>query len=779
MAPARGSMRVALLIALCAPVAQAGATSAERFTLETPPLARSQFELLTISAPPDAVTGGDVLLAVRGLRDGDSLRVTLAGRSVTRALRAAGRGERRGLVDGLRLGPNRLVARVRRAGRVRQATLIVRNHPVTGPVISGPQQQPFYCQTEDAGLGRPLDDDCSIATRYDWYYRSRLDLRMRKLDDPYAPYPDDAVETTTSDGRVVPFVVRVESATINRGIARIAVLDDPHARGPDAPFEPAWNHRLTYGFGESCGVGYRQGSNVPQQTLGGVPDEIGSDAVFAQIYGLGERLGEGDAVAISTMTTFGVYCNPFVSAETLMMIKEHIAEAYGTIERTMGVGGSGGALQQYSAANTFPGLVDAAAPVASFADIPSTAMTVVDCGLLSDYFARAAMPWSDSQRAAVAGHRTARICPDWVDLFLSNIDPRRGCSGVVPDEVRYDAERNPRGVRCTLQDATVNFWGRDPQTGFANRPYDNVGVQYGLRALNAGVISVDQFIDLNRSIGGYDIDGRRVPQRSAMTEEVARRAYRLGLVIGRGALEQTPIVDLATYLDLVPLADIHDVVRPFEIRARLRARRGTDTSQSIWRGVSAPPDARADLDRWLDAVAARGGDRARAVAAAKPAAAGDRCILAAAGAQAEVPDGVTLPLGIELPLLAGATGPEPLFSFPIGVFVPERQEVGLGACDAAFPAGSGTRIVAGGPLSDDVLKCALRPVDPGDYRPAPTPAQLDELRAIFPGGVCDWSRPGAGEVERSMVWPTLGGDTLLEHPRELRWRVARSRTLRR
>ena len=33
-------------------------------------------------------------------------------------------------------------------------------------------------------------------------------------------------------------------------------------------------------------------------------------------------------------------------------------------------------------------------------------------------------------------------------------------------------------------------------------------VQYGLRALNAGVIGVAQFLDLNERVGGYDGDGR-------------------------------------------------------------------------------------------------------------------------------------------------------------------------------------------------------------------------------------------------------------------------------
>ena len=29
----------------------------------------------------------------------------------------------------------------------------------------------------------------------------------------------------------------------------------------------------------------------------------------------------------------------------------------------------------------------------------------------------------------------------------------------------------------------MNIWGRDPKTGFARRPMDNIGIQYGLTAL--------------------------------------------------------------------------------------------------------------------------------------------------------------------------------------------------------------------------------------------------------------------------------------------------------
>ena len=53
----------------------------------------------------------------------------------------------------------------------------------------------------------------------------------------------------------------------------------------------------------------------------------------------------------------------------------------------------------------------------------------------------------------------------------------------MPNDQVFDAVTNPKGVRCTLQDGNVNVLGTDPQTGYAYRPVDNVGVQYGLEAL--------------------------------------------------------------------------------------------------------------------------------------------------------------------------------------------------------------------------------------------------------------------------------------------------------
>jgi hypothetical protein len=62
-----------------------------------------------------------------------------------------------------------------------------------------------------------------------------------------------------------------------------------------------------------------------------------------------------------------------------------------------------------------------------------------------------------------------------------------------------------------------------------------------------------------------------------------------------------------------------------------------------------------------------------------------------------------------------------------------------------FPVAANPRLVAGSPLTQDRLKCELKPVDRADYKVTPTDAQLVGLREVFPGGVCDYSRPGVGK----------------------------------
>lgn len=783
---ALGVLGVTLLVSPAAPPPAAAQdpgpaeVAADPHTLRTPPLAPGQFEVATLSTMPDTVSGGDVLVAVRGLAPGAPLTVTRDGTDVTAAFAAAtgrdGQAERRGLVTGLTPGENTIVA----TSGGQRATLVVRDHPVTGPILSGPHQEPFQCRTADAGLGAPLDADCSIAPVYQWFYRSTQDQGFHELADPSAPYPADVMTTETSSGEAVPFVARVETRTINRGVTRIAVLDDPAGRDDPMAFDGgSFDGRVYHAFGESCGVGHQQGTNDPLMVLGAVDlGSISADRLLINLTGVDQMLSRGHATVHSTLTSFGVHCNPFVSIETAMMIKEHISERYGLVEAVIGTNGSGAALQQYNAINNAPGLLAMGMPTATFTDIPSTAMTVADCGLLQSYYASTSLDWTDAQKAAVNGHNLLSgnqlnaICQSWTDAFYDRLDPTAGC---VPEEQRYDPDTNPDGVRCTLQDSNVNLFGVDPATGFARRPLDNVGVQYGLQALRDGVISPEQFVDLNTSIGGLDIDARPQPERMAMDPDVARLLYESGMIVGRGAMGETPVIDLAPYLDLIPVANIHESVRPFQIRERLRAHTGQDDTQVIWRGVVTQADALDEAEEWVTATAAArpgpGGDHVGAVAGARPASVYDRCSFGTVGGRLDTA-AINGPLGlVQGPLLPGADLPD--LGFNLRVDVPEDFDSGLGPCSLVLPVVSTPRAVAGMPGSDDVVKCRLRPLVASDYGGALTADQVEELRTAFPDGVCDYAQPGVGEVERSMLWPSLGGEQLHE-PRPLTWRVARS-----
>ena len=102
-------------------------------------------QVTVLSSRPELVTGGDALVRI-DLPPGDSrVRVALNGRDVTPAF-VPGGGARRliGLVTGLTLGENALVAAI--PGVANSATTLV-NYPIAGPVISGPHERPFICDT--------------------------------------------------------------------------------------------------------------------------------------------------------------------------------------------------------------------------------------------------------------------------------------------------------------------------------------------------------------------------------------------------------------------------------------------------------------------------------------------------------------------------------------------------------------------------------------------------------------------------------------------------------
>jgi hypothetical protein len=673
---------------------------ADDFTGTAGPLADGQLELAVLSTRAATVTGGNALIGVRGVTDADTVRITRNGVDVTDAFAPEpdeynpGRTMLVGLVDGLVEGRNEIGLQAARPGLgARFATLPVINHPITGPVFSGPHQEPFVCRIdrlEDYAPGtdeRPaqLDDNCSIETYVRWYYLSTSPpdgppfdpanpampgevpydtWDWVELTDPYGEYPDDVATTVTTEGHVVPAIARVETSTINRGITRVAILDDPAARGPDEAFEvpEAWNRKVLYNWGASCGIGRQQGINTPNEVLSGGVDAGGS-AIDVGPEVFRPAVLQGYLVPHSTMTIFNTHCNQVLSAETMMMVREHLTEAYGRHDWVMGNGASGGAIQQYTTMNSYPGLQDGGLPLVSFPDVVTTAMSPTDCRLLRQVFALSDGPmlpgqsqiedgaerelpvygpqWTLEKRNAITGHDFQGICEDWDDMFADLLVADRGCSQ-IPPEMRYSRETGT-GERCTLHDNLVHFLGVDPETGYARRPVDNVGVQYGYQALLDGVIDVEEFLHLNRHIGSFDDEGygpwdagrddtdvaaNEVQPRMAMDDDLAGDLYRYGFVTGRGAIDQAPIIDVNLYADPVPILGFHDQVRGYMVAERIEETFGARETHSIWSGAVLTNDAWPTMHSWLDGLVearrAAGGmseDRSWSdeVAAARPA----------------------------------------------------------------------------------------------------------------------------------------------------------------
>lgn len=238
------------------------------------------FQVKTLSSSPDMVSGGDSLIEITapvGVAL-DKVRVSLNGKDVSSQVPVADSRARvlRGLVTGLTTdassttgSSNTLVVSNADNAAQRTETKLV-NYPITGPILSGPHISPYECRTVQNGLGSPLDADCSAATQVLWYYRTKANTFL-PLTDPTGPRPADLVTTTTNDGTTVPYIVRVESGTINRGVYRLAVLDNPSKDAP-ATWKPGagWNKKLVVYF-DCCGSAqYNQGVHPIETILGDV-----------------------------------------------------------------------------------------------------------------------------------------------------------------------------------------------------------------------------------------------------------------------------------------------------------------------------------------------------------------------------------------------------------------------------------------------------------------------------------------------------------------------------
>jgi hypothetical protein len=578
-------------------------------------------------------------------------------------------------------------------------------------VFSGPQIQPWVCGTEAVGLGAPTDSQCDAPASYSYVYKSSASGKF----EPYNPAspPADMTTTTTDQGVTVPYIVRVEKGAEDRGLYEIAVLDEPGKGWEPWASQAGWNHKLLIPFGGNVGPQHSQ--------------RAGLSAL------VDNALSRGFMVAESGLNVEGEDANSNVSAEALMMLKEHIIDSYGPIRFTIGEGCSGGSLQQQTIASMYPGLLNGIQPNCSFPDLWTTAPDLVDCHLLLTYFEKnPSEPWVPQ----IDGHHDPSDCGVWNAGLYSLSEPGKASNCNLPENEVYNPETNPEGARCDLQDYQINIWGPRPESewgpveqrihkGFANRPYDNLGVEYGLKALQAGLITPAEFANINSRVGCDDVDAHPTASRCAMNQFTAVTAYRAGQINDARQLASVPIVDLRGWSET---GEIHTSVYSYAMRARLDAENGNHANQIIWTYRAAAPIVGEEanvtpevalksfllIDHWLGAIEAdhRGGPLAQKVREDKPAEAVDAC-------------------------------------FPNNTSPTEITEMSV--CEAQFPHYENTRMAAGGPLSGALLKCQLKPLSHGDYKATFTEEQWAQLQQAFPTGVCDYSKPGVGD-QPSIPW---------------------------
>ena len=721
-------------------------------------------DIEVLSSRPDQVSGGDALVKVEA-PDGllRKLRVARNGEDVTDALDRRD-GALIGLVDGLELGRNRLVVSVK-SRTLDRLSLI--NYPTTGPIFSGPHQVPFVCKTIQAGLGEPIVDNqegeglrvlkpdgstagwsrnCSADTRVDYLYRS-TDGQFKPLPAG-SGRPADLARTTLLDGRTVDYVVRRERGTINRFIYSFAMLA-PLGEGPAGePDTSLWNRRLIYAFDGGVAIGRNQG------TPGG-----------SALYDIGLR--RGYAIVHSSGTRTSTHYNLELGGETALMTKEEFVERYGVPLYTVGVGGSGGGIQQYVYGQNHPGLLDAGIPQYSYPDMVTQTIHIGDCELLEYYMdvTDAANPkWQNwDNREWLEGLNTSATLPNqYRDGAPGNTECVDGWRGLTPlalnplfhPAVGAGIERMDPALTAathwTHWEDLRNVYGVAP-SGYARQTWDNVGVQYGLQALKDGNITPQEFLDLNARVGSWkdpqdtvqegrpflpvgDFDpwssrNMRLSPDGGVTPAPRREgdlaamhaAYNRGLYFD-GDIE-IPMIDWRHYLE--EELDMHNSHQSFAERRRLLDKDGDASNQVIWftdarpaRAFDHTPEAFGVIDEWMANI--RRHPR-RGVSGNKPELATDRCFTTQGEEIARGPhvwDGIL------------DDGPE-------------------GPCTATFPLHSTSRIVAGGPLRGGVYKCRLqsvrRAVRRGIYGSwTPSGAERARLEQIFPTGVCDYTRGDAG-----------------------------------
>jgi hypothetical protein len=700
-----------------------------------------------LSSRPELVTGGDALIKVSGASAAPT--ITVDGKDVAVAFKPDPKGGFVGLVTGLKDGDNMVAVKAGADG----ANVKLVNHPINGTLFAGPQQTPFYCELDDDAIklkpapGAKLDPhdnpDCAAVTTVNYFYRDKMG-NWKPFDATNRPA--DIGMTTTSDGKNVPLIVRQEKGVINRSAYVINILHDPAAGPLPTPTDKggsAWNGKLMYSFGGGVQANFHMGRKYgdldPRYDL---MEERNVGFVDAFIT-------KGYAIAGGTLNVGATNNDDVKSAETAYKVKERFIEEFGPPIYTVGTGVSDGSIQQHMIGNDYPGIMDGLLPGRSYADTMTFLRPLYDCELLINLFKKGGT-WTRDQMDAISGKywgycvsngtRYPNARPDFCDLLVAFAEP--------------DPKTAPR---CTFQDNLVNVFGVDPKTGYARNPFDNNGVQYGLVGLNKGIITFDQFLDINTRIGGLDVNGKIVPQRQIGDDQAIKAAYETGRIVEMtGGMKEVPAISIRSYNDQDPLkrgdpnVDVHDGYHTNVVLARLLKYNGTRDSYVQFMTTTmgfpqldtqtgpgnvllpngsplyqASVEALNQLDKWILAIQ---GDKSNKLMAQK------------------VIDNKPKDLV------------DTCWPTKQGPFLGQTERLTDWAkCEQLFPLFGDARLAAGEPLTDDNLKCQLKPIDVKDYKVAPTPDQMAKLQAAFPTGVCDYSKPGVQQTQKIVTWAMFTG----------------------
>ncbi|MBS0455509.1 MAG: hypothetical protein JSS14_29765 [Proteobacteria bacterium] len=749
--------------------------------------------LRVLSSAPEFVSGGDARIEVRaapGLRD--KLELWLNGEKLDATLAESAAGLE-GVIGGLKVGANTLEVRHRSGNGQPRDQIQLTNYPITGPMFTGPQQTPFVCTTNQGAVnkqplvdsvsspGYPVRDaqgnvlgysrNCSIDTFVGYQYRSTAgSLKLLPTD---GSRPADMSQATLADGRTVDFIVRREIGSINRFLYSIAMLAPMPAADNTAQSDTSlWNGKLLYWFQGGVAIGHSQG------TVHGGSMNL-------------DILGQGWAIVHSSGNNTGTHYNMNLAGETAMMTKERFIERYGVPVYTVGLGGSGGAIQQYMIAQNNPGVLDGLLPVQSYPDMVTQTIHVGDCELLEHYMDatdRINTKWQVTKNRTwlvgmnaeenpdggpnpkvndalaplkkALGYSTAKgsteCVPAWRGLTPLAMNP---LYGQAPNQEQYVPQSDIAAIRWTHYDDLRNVYGVDA-TGAARPTWDNVGVQYGLKSLRAGHITMAEFVHLNWNVGGWkhpsdmvlegfpffgtssaevakalsvpgyfdpwSVRNMRLPPapdapapRTAGDPIAMRAAYTSGHVF-TGRLN-VPAIDHRQYLERE--LDMHNSHQSFAVRKRVLQKMGNSDNLVVWFTDTTPGVPKASqslqalsvMDQWLTNMRS---NPAGGIVGNKPVDAVDSCF----DLQGKR-------------MSAGA-----------GVWSGILDSQSAGACTQAFPLYGTSRTVAGAPIEGAIYRCALKPVDQaladGTYGNAvPNAQQVEQLKRIFPQGVCDYSKP--------------------------------------